>query len=192
MQQKNKYFTNLDTSFKETKKIEGVLTQKDNISPRHYSFMKEGASVDTYLFRLNSLTFFTKRYFMFSILYVLLFFIFLLSSPSFAIITFIINFLFYLLVRPFSSPTKISRAHLMVKGYGILSFVISGYYLMSRTMPYGEILNVSQGLLYSFMFTFITFHFLGILNKYKEIYLILDDSDEDPYYTSESIFLWKS
>jgi len=186
------FYTNLNTDFSEKLKTIGVLEKITSAHNNRFVYRREDKEKKEEFFaRYNTLLFIFRRYTLFMVLYSILSILFFLSSLKFAIVTLLVNFIYYLYVQPFSSMKKILRTSWLIKIYGVVAFLVSGYFLFSHTLPFDYILNISQGLLYSFLFIYVTFHLVGILNKYRNIYIRLEDVEDEVVFMPDSIFLWR-
>jgi len=185
------FFTNLDSDFSETIKVHGTLSK--NSENDNYIFIQEGKE-DTkeYFSAYNTLLFLVRRYMLFAVFFVVLLSLFVLASPLFAGATVFFNFLLYLIAQPFSSKNRMARVNLLIKVIGVVAFIISAFVLFSNTMPFGKMLDISQGLLYGFIVTYVTFYATGLWYKYRTMYIRLEHEDDEVYFSRDSVFLWKS
>ena len=192
MEKTDDFYTNLDSDFFENLKVAGTLSKNTNSQYDNYAFMQKNKKDSEEFFApYNTFLFLGRRYTLFTVFFLLLLVLFSLSSPVFALGTFMLNFLYYLVVKPFETRNKIAQTSFFIKIFGLVAFVVSMYFLFSNTLSFGRILDTSQGLLYSFMFTYVAFHALGLVYKYKELYIRLENQDEKPFFSQDAVFLWK-
>ncbi len=193
----NEFFTNTERDFSSVKKIIGAIGKpnvqhgSDPIPEDCYLFKEESDTGQKTFFlkKLDTRLFLLKKYWYFAVPLFILSLLFVLYTPVYAILVMAGMELFLHYLNPFTSITKASRGLTIIRWLSVVMFLVSGYYLFRGLENIDLSLQISQTLLFSTILVYARFNIQGIANKYREIYLLVEDCFSE--LDDSGVFVWR-
>ena len=181
------FYTNADEKFDKIKKIRGVIgTIEDKLV-----FKRTDTEANTKygVTRLNTYLFLAKKYWWVTIVVGLLFAVYLYKYKLYALLLVVLTELYLYKTQPFKTYQRAKNHNKIITWTAIALFLVSGYFLFGSLENMRERLSIIQALLYGTMLFYARFHIEGIINKYREIYILNKENKNQSEYTE--VYIWR-
>jgi magnesium-transporting ATPase (P-type) len=184
-----KYFINKDADFSEIERVECKIKKFPGGERRYGIKRTDGSSgKKTTAFRLRSYLFVFNKYKFFTLSIFALIVITLISKPIFTILSVAGTYFIVRLLRPFRSNRNLKKAYYTVL-FSMVALVVAGFFVVSKNTASPVAASLANGFLYIAIDSMAIFFFLGLIEKYDEIYAL--DIEDYNDWTDAEYFLWR-